>query len=419
MKSLIKSQTSSVEGFFIIFCYLPLLISWHVAEIYGILTFMKPIFYFLPLAGILTLFVFNFLNKETDLTLNLSGYYVIGLYILLVGVTVVLNDRPFYAQTFNRDVVIFSLPLLFFSFKLQFTNQQFNLVFLGAALCYLIWVRFNPGWVLLDTLLTTSYQSHVEYHFGCVAGIFVIYYFYKRNLLLLVASYIFLLLVHKRSNMLGIFAAIPLYYLFYKPFKLEKSKWATFIFLLLYYFSFFIIAMNLEYFGNKFLELQGRRDIDIDYFLTGRMILIEQLQPEVYSRGVLNYLFGNGPGQSEYFIWRTIAVHIYEGVTRPFLVHNDFLKLNFDIGLIGVILYFFTMYYLYAVSRLGVMMFLYTVPLFLVDNTIIYMYNILVAAIAARVMPAKDDVKIENVIVDYFNKTKNFILTISKEPVAK
>lgn len=159
-----------------------------------------------------------------------------------------------------------------------------------------------------------------------------------------------------------------------------------FVFLFAYFMFFWMIGTNMEYFGKLFLQLVGNEDIDLDYFLTGRMILINHLQPEILNRGLITYLFGNGPGQADVFLWKTLkdgTIYLWE--TRPYLVHNDFLKLQFDIGLIGAVLYFFVFYYLYAVSRLGVLVFLYAIPLFLIDNTVIYLYNILVGGIAARV----------------------------------
>jgi hypothetical protein len=218
-----------------------------------------------------------------------------------------------------------------------------------------------------------------------------------------------MVMVNKRATFLGLMASLPTYYLIYKPLQLSKNKWATFVFLALYYFLFCIISLNIKYFGQLFLDLTNNRNIALDYFLTGRLILVDQLQPEVYNSGIMKYLFGHGPGQSEYYLWKTLAHPVYEKYEKPYLVHNDFLKLNFDIGLIGLVLYFLMIYYLYAVSNLGVLMFLYTVPLFLIDNTIIYLYNILVAAIVARIHCDPNEPKIETPITWFINKVLSFM----------
>ena len=147
--------------------------------------------------------------------------------------------------------------------------------------------------------------------------------------------------------------------------------------------------MNLVPLVELFLKLIDKEYIDVDYFLTGRALLNNAIRPEIFDRDIISFFFGNGPGQAEYYIFKVIKHRVYDFQTKPFLVHNDFLKLHFDLGLFGVILYFFMMYVLYCRSNAGILMFLYTVPLFLIDNTIIFSYNILVACVAANIPDEK------------------------------
>jgi len=370
---------------FIYFMFIPFLLIYHINTIYEFSESLNSVFYFLPLLGVFMLLLYNFFTTDTKLQLNLSFIQLAIAYLTIVGVGMYFSDVEIYYPTFIRDIVIAVFPLLFFAFAWQFTERQFNWLFIAAILSYFIWIEFKFSPVFLSTILITSYSS-VEYHFGCVAGLFVVYYLYKKNWLWFAISIGFIFFVNKRANLLGLFAAIPVYYLLVKPFKIYDKKMWLFVFLFAYFMFFWMIGTNMEYFGKLFLQLVGNEDIDLDYFLTGRMILINHLQPEILNRGLITYLFGNGPGQADVFLWKTLkdgTIYLWE--TRPYLVHNDFLKLQFDIGLIGAVLYFFVFYYLYAVSRLGVLVFLYAIPLFLIDNTVIYLYNILVGGIAARV----------------------------------
>lgn len=382
---MLKIRTSP-ESFFVFVLFIPFLLVWHTAEIYKVMEFTKPLFYFLPVLGTLSVLAYNFYTPENKLTLDTSYIQLALVYVLLVCVSLLFNFNEIYWETFFRDLLIFLLPLVFFCFKLHFTDWQFKAIFLAGFLCYFIWTRFKFSFVLLSSFLVSNFHFSVEYHFGCIAGLFIVYFLYKKQWLWLAASVVFMLLVNKRANILGLFPAIVIFYLFVIPFKLHKKKISLFIFLLIYYMTFWAIGTNIEASATFFLKLLGKEEIDLDYFLTGRMILITHLQPEITERGIVAYLFGNGPGQADAYLWKTISSPIYDKIAKPYLVHNDFLKLQFDVGLFGAVLYFFICYYLYACSPLGIFVFLYTIPLFLIDNTLIFLYNILVGAVAARVM---------------------------------
>jgi len=386
-------QTNSFLGvklqpaqLFIYGLFIPFLVLYHVNYYLSLSESLNTLFYFLPVFGIIILLIHNFFAVDSKLKIDLSLIQLIFFYIFVVAVGQYFAQADIYYPNFIRDIVIAILPLLFFSFNWKFTEKQFNWLFFAAIISYCIWIEFKFSLSVLNTILVTSHSA-TEYHFGCVVGLFVVYYLYKKQWLWLAIAIIFILVVNKRANLLGLFASIPLYYLVVKPFKIYDKKNTLFIFLFLYYMFFWMIGTNMEYFGKLFLQLIGNEDIDLDYFLTGRMILIYQLQPEILGRGLLTFLFGNGPGQADVFIWKTLkdgSIYLWEA--KPYLVHNDFLKLQFDVGLIGAVLYFFIFYYLYAVSRIGVFIFLYAIPLFLIDNTVIYLYNILVGCIAARVI---------------------------------
>ncbi|MFN0050322.1 MAG: hypothetical protein ACKVOU_14455 [Cytophagales bacterium] len=370
---------------FVYFLFIPLLIIYHFAYGYDLPEVLRSIFYILPFAGLIVLFICNLFSPESKLKLSVSYIQLAVAFLVIVAIGLYLNAKDIYFSTFYRDILIFVMPLLLFAFEWRFSERQFNWLFITAVFSFAAWKQFDLELNILNTILTTS-QSDTEYHFGCVVGIFVIYYLYKKKWLLLAISILFLSLVSKRASLLGLFAAVPIYYFIIKPAKLYDKKLWLFVCLFCYYMFFWMIGTNIEFFGKLFLNIIGKGEMDLDYFLTGRMILVNLLQPEILDRGFLSFMFGNGPGQAEVFLWKTMRhANIYLWMAKPFLVHNDFLKMQFEIGFIGATLSFFIFYYLYAVSRLGIFIFLYTIPLFLIDNTIIYLYNILVGCIAARV----------------------------------
>lgn len=402
MDKKIESEISLVKisfdpsHLFVYLLFIPLLLAYHAVTWFSLPEMVRAIFYFLPVYGLVVLFFYHFFAFDRKIKVEPSYLYISFVYVLLVLIGNYLTYGELYISTFYRDIVIATLPLIFFTFDWKFTERQFNWIFLAAFLSFAIWHRFELSLNFLNTILVTS-ESDVEYHFGCVAGIFVIYYLYKRKWLWLAFSIFFLSMVSKRASLLGLFAAIPVYYLLNNVLKILDRKVWLFIFLIVYYLIFWLIGTNMEFFGKFFLELIGYGHMDLDYFLTGRMILTNQIQPEILDRGPFTFFFGNGPGQAEVFIWKTMKYpNVYLWDEKPYLLHNDFLKLQFEIGILGVVLYFFIFYYLMACSPLGVFIFLYSIPLFLIDNTIIYMYNILVACIAARVFhePTKNGNKL-------------------------
>ncbi len=396
----------SQESLFIYLAFIPLLLGYHAVAFLKLPTALNSIFYFLPVYGLMIMFVLNIFDYERKLKIDFSFIQIAFAYLILVCVSLFFNQREIYQDTFWRDTIIAVLPLFLFAFQWKFSETQFNWLFLGAILSYLTWIGFDLELNFVNTLFISSYND-LEYHFGCVAGLFVVYYLYKNKWLWLAIAVFFLFLVNKRANLLGLFAAVPVYYLIVSPLKLYDKKVWLFLFLLIYYMFFWMIGTNMEYFCTMFLKAMGVEFIDLDYFLTGRMILIYQLQPEILDRGLLPFLFGNGPGQADVFIWKTLShPTIYHFETKPFLVHNDFLKLQFDIGLIGAVLYFFIFYYLYVCSRVGVFIFLYAIPLFLIDNTIIYLYNILVGCVIARVIdkPELNELNIFGPLFRFFGR---------------
>lgn len=397
MSNMITRLRLTPETLFLFF-FLSFLLLWHIFQVFQVFEEFKAGFYFLPLVGIGMIFLHSFYNTRYTIRMRLDPVYVMLVYWAICAVSYLFTQQELYAETYIRDFVILSLPMLMFAFTWEFKHWQFVWLFLVAVFCYMLWIKFEFSFIILSSLLISNYHFYAEYHFGCIAGVFVLYFLYRKNWLWLLAAIVFLLFVNKRANMLGLIPAIAVYYVIVVPFKLHQNKKAAFWFMFIYYLVFYIVGTNLAFFAEVFLRLLGKEYIDLDYFLTGRMILINQLQPELSSRGILAFLFGNGPGTADYFLWKTIGHWVYEGYTKPYLVHNDFLKLQFDVGVFGVLIYFFMAYYLYAGSNLGFLMFLYVIPLFLIDNTLIYLYNILVAAIAARVVDSntKTDIRFKN-----------------------
>lgn len=378
-----KRYSFTQNDVIVYFLFIPLILGYHIVPE------LKPVFYFMPFAGILYVSTTYFIKSDIrNIPLFKSHFYVVLAYLFASALSIffVPDETEIYWSNVNRDIVIVTGPLLLFSVKdLKFKHIHVIMLLLTSFLCYVIWINFDINWNFMSSLVYSNYDFVHEYHFGSVVCIFVIYFMYKKDYKFLAVAILLMLLVNKRANLLGIFPAIFTFFIFFKLLKIHKYKYLVFILLLAYYFTFYLVAMNIEDFTKAFLILIDKEDVPIDTFLTGRLILIKDILPEIYNRGIVRFVFGNGVGQAEFFIWKTIYNPIYYFYTKPFLLHNDFLKLHFDVGFMGVIIYFFVMYYIYACSNLGYLMFFSFIPLFLIDNTLIFSYNIIIACIIARV----------------------------------
>jgi hypothetical protein len=367
------------SSFFTYFLFIPLILVYHLFED------IKQVFYILPVPVIISMLVFQFFKTQQEaLVLDRNMIQALLLYMLICGASLFFAPDDIYWFTAWRDMIIISSPFFIFCFMVRYSHQNIIWLMVTSFVGYLIWIKFKIDLVFLKSLLVSNFSWRNEYDYGTITGIFIIYFLYKKDYKMLGLAIVFLLFVNKRGTFLGLLPAIIAFYGIIKFFHIDNNKWALFGFLFLYYMFFYVFSINLPLIASTFLEIMERKDIDIDRFLTGRVVMIRELTPEIYGRGWLNYLFGNGPGQADFYLWKVIKHPIYNFYIRPINPHNDFLKLHFDIGLIGVVVYFLIMYYMYCVSEIGILIFLFVVPLFLIENTLIYYINLLLCCVVVR-----------------------------------
>ncbi len=363
--------------------FTPLLLIYHLFES------AKQIFYFIPFFATAYIFAIKLLKyNETTLKINKSPILVILLYVFFCffSIFILPSGTEIYWSNVFRDTVITVGALLLFSIEgLKFKHSHIVWLLILSCICYIIAIEFDINWNFMSSILYSNYDFRHEYHFGSIACIFVLYFIYKKDYKFLLLAILLMLLVNKRANLMGIIPACITFWFCFVIFDITKHKLLLIGLIVLYYIVFYLLAINIESCTVFFLQSIGKSYIDADTFLTGRLIMQRDLVLQIYERGFVNYLFGNGVGQTEFFLWKTIYNEVYYFYEKPFLAHNDFMKLHFDIGLFGVVVYFFVMYYLYCVSSLGCFMYFGILPLFLIDNTIIFLYNMLVACMVARV----------------------------------
>lgn len=366
-------------SFFTYFLFIPLILIYHLFEDF------KQVFYVLPVPLLFSAVIFHYYNqKDKPIQLDRNMLQILALFLLICGLSLFFAPHQIYWFTAWRDIIIIASPLIIFSLDVKYSNRNVIMLMLGSFVGYLFWIKLKVDLVFLKSIFVSNYASQSEYDYGTITGIFILYFLFKKDYKMLAFAVVFLLLVNKRGTFLGILPAVIYYFGVIKFFKIDQNKLLLLFYLFIYYIGFYLVSVNLTTLASFFLDVMERKEVVVDNFLTGRVVMIRELTPELYNRGWLNYVFGNGIGQSDYYLWNVIKHPIYNFFTRPINPHNDFLKLHFDIGLVGVLCYFLVMYYMYCVSNVGILIFLFVVPLFLIENTLIYYLNLILCCVIAR-----------------------------------
>jgi O-antigen ligase len=96
----------------------------------------------------------------------------------------------------------------------------------------------------------------------------------------------------------------------------------------------------------------------------GRYDIAVMLWEKLRAASTLNWFIGFGAGSAD-------AV---SEVTANLNPHNDWLKVMFDYGILGLCVVHMMFFLILARHRLGIMMYLYTATLMMTDNVFIYLY---------------------------------------------
>jgi hypothetical protein len=258
-------------------------------------------------------------------------------------------------------------------------------MFVATVISYFAWVGFSAEFDLSFSIIYSNYNLSSEFHNGVIIGCFFIFFINRKLFVWALFAAILILMSGKRSIFLGVLPALATWYLFIAPLGIHKRKYLMALILLIYFGAFYAIGTNFDTFSKWFLDFIEMDDqYTLDRFLMGREIFIVHLKKQIAQSELLQYLFGYGPGQADVFIYEEVRPDWGSEKRDSINPHNDFLKMRFDYGLVGSLLFFIVFYSAYVRSKIGIQMFLYTIPLFLVDNSFIFVYYWFIAMTVAR-----------------------------------
>ncbi|QNL22931.1 O-antigen ligase family protein [Hyphobacterium sp. CCMP332] len=368
------------SSFFLYILLIPSLIAYHAFD-------RAKLIYFIPVI-MLALFLFENLfttKKEKGLRFEPNMVFSLILYLTLMLVGLLLNYESINYKAFIRDILIILSPIIVFVMKMSFNENHIKWLFIASVISYFAWVGIDLEFDWSFNFVRSNYNMSSEFHNGVILGCFFLFFIYRKMFLWAIPAALLILMSGKRSIILGIVPAMATYYLLINPLNIDKNKYLLALILAIYFFIFYAIGSNLDTFAKWFLEMIGMDSQDsLNRFLMGREVFISYLKTHIDQSELLQYLFGYGPGQADVFTHDIIRPD-WGAEKREFVnPHNDILKIRFDYGLIGSLSLFILFYSSYIRTKMGIQIFLYSIPLLLVDNSFIFIYYWFIALTVAR-----------------------------------
>ncbi len=368
------SLKKTLVNFYVYFLLGPSIFLWHYFD-------RLKIIYALPFVFVGLVFLYNLLyskDKKDNISFkNKYLYVVLGYFIIcLVSISLNLNSSLNWAGI-NRDILVFSTPFIIYGFNLSYNLNHVKYLLFISICSYFAIVGLESDFSIHLSLFKTS-ASNNEFHAGILFGLFLIAFFVYKKYYWLLISIFFILLASKRAIFLGLIPAFLIFYTLIKPFKLyeKRNNWLVFILTLVYYFILYPISINLEGFSGWALNLFTSGEYNTVDFLMKREVFVDLLNAQIFSGDFIDFVFGHGPGQADIYLQTGGLPGFMKYLLRsPINPHNEFCKLHFDLGIVGVC-YFFVMAYTMYInnSKAGILIFLFTIPTFLVDNPLIFIY---------------------------------------------
>lgn len=307
------------------------------------------------------------------------------IYIILIALSslnALIMGFSINVPIYIRDIFIIVSPIIIFSHQLRFSNHHVTILLVTWFISFLVWFGFSGEFRIgFDILLGRS--EGAELHQAAFLGFFFFFFLMRRKYIFWILTILLIFLAGKRVVFLGIVPALISYFFLFKVIKVSYNGTFAKIFLILYAISFFLSALYLVELTTLFLELVGMEDYKLSGFLQGRNDVVSTLRPEILSSGLNNSLFGHGPGQADIFLSINRSL-MWSKVGLPANPHNDFLKIAFEYGLVGVFGFYIILKNLFVTGRIGYTLLLYAIPVFLVDNSLIFIWHFITGLIMAH-----------------------------------
>ncbi len=330
---------------------------------------LQQLIYILPYISLVS----GILNSVILKVILFDKKMVLGLFLYIIAVIFSLLSLQ-YATFFSyRDFLIISAVFITFIPVVAISDKMIKTLFIVFVINSLVGftfktnVSFNVRSYLVDSI---ALQEDNAFQFA----LFSLYFIYRKDYKWMTISLFMNGIIFKRIAFFALLASLGAYlYLFgFKPREyLNTQRYRKSLFTaVIYVIILYLIAMNIAYLARIILNYFHYYDVSADYFLQGRIAIQSELNRIVSNTEIFSTLFGHGIGSAD----NTLQV-IYLIFDNP---HNDFLKLQFEYGIIGLLLYILAIWTIIIRNCFSVLVFIFSMTLLPTDNTIIYItYQIL------------------------------------------
>jgi hypothetical protein len=320
--------------------------------------------------------------SHRQMRIDPRGAMAFALYSLLVMTAMVGNSWfNFYGV---RDLVIISGYLLLFVFSFRAPSSLVDVGLATLAVCLVIEVssRLGPNIDILGTDgiygffgLSTSFGtgllgSHgiLESTLGFPFGAVFLYYMHCRKWRHALVAAILMFMAFKRISFVGVTVALSFDTVIGRArFRTSRIMAAAVV------VGLSVAAIFSTQIFEALAGILEFNESSADSISVGRYDIAVMLWNQLGASQLLNWLIGFGPGAAD----AQVASHFV--LINP---HNDWLKIVFDYGFIGLVGLHAVLLLTLARHRLGLMIYLYSATLMLTDNVFIYMfYHLFIAMI--------------------------------------
>jgi hypothetical protein len=330
--------------------------------------------------------------------MQMRSFHALLAYVFLAGSAVMSGALVGEEKILLRDVMILGTSLAMFMFPKADINAP-KWLFACFALAYvqgLVGKNFSLSQLgdLFTLKLFLPSTSSTEYDFGIVFGLFSVHFLMTRSWAFFLPSALVSLMVSKRALLVGFLVSAAWWFLFGRSERISpkvKSGLMAALYAGLMVFSLFMAEL-----GRMVLGWFSITNISVGNFLMGRNSLITALRSKMDSDSPTAY-FGHGPGSADTFLasngvgWGPIT-------DTPFNPHNDYMKIFFDYGILGYLVFFWILLNFYGATSKGKALMAYTITVFCFDNSLIFMvYHVVAGFMCAEYVRLEKDARLSDV----------------------
>jgi hypothetical protein len=317
---------------------------------------IRYLIYMIPLILLAYLFYERTPGTTVPAEASLLTYVLVGAIWLLAGV----KD----SFLFWNDFIIISLIILSFVPKIRVSLTQIRVVFLYSVACLVLQYAFHDDrnlrlFQILQSGAAEGVKSGLDNPYALLGPIYSVFFYAIGMKIELFMALIMSILGGKRIGFAALLVGMVATYFFRRLAILQKRR-TRFLTLLIALALINVTALNLATIAGHMYS-----DANVEQVMNGRYVLGNEIERVMKDRSWRESITGSGPGS---------ALALTERITEMTHPHNDWLKVNFDYGILGSTLLMIFMASIFSSFRTGPGIALATGVIMMTDNVIIYLY---------------------------------------------